>query len=67
MHHPVTPLRPPAAPAAVVSLPAPAAEQRGDTPNRAAWMSIADFLARQNLRHVLAQLQRASAAQETRA
>jgi len=30
-------------------------------------MSIADFLARQNLRHVLAQLQRASAAQETRA
>lgn len=49
------------------SLPAPAAGQGVGTPpaterNRAAWMSIADFLARQNLRQVLAQRAAAGAA-----
>ena len=41
----------------------PAPQER----NRAAWMSIADFLARHNLRLSLARQQRAAAAQETRA
>lgn len=31
--------------------------------NRAAWMSVADFLARQNLRHVLQARARSAAAQ----
>jgi len=41
-------------------LPAPVAGQGVGTRNRAAWLSIADFLARQNLRAVLAK--RAAAA-----
>ncbi len=51
-------LTPPCTPPATqtaASLPAPAAGQGvGTQRNRAAWLSIADFLARQNLRMVLA-------------
>ena len=50
----------PPATSMAASLPAPAAG-RG-VGNRAAWMSIADFLARQNLRQVLAQRAAAGAA-----
>lgn len=67
MPNPIPPFRPPSAATVVVSSPAPAAGQLGDTPNRAAWQSIASFLALQNLRLSLARQQRAAAAQETRA
>lgn len=54
---PVTPFssRPAAQTATAACVTAPVvAGQGGGTRNRAAWLSVADFLARQNLRAVLA-------------